>query len=523
MTDKKIIALRNNAITALKQKNYQLAHQKLLEILQVDRDYADAFFLLSKIPLENGNVKKAIELIERAIKISPKNTEYHVAMIKCLTIHGDTKETIKWIEKSITLKFKSSTDYNSLGVAYSFVGNHLQAKLMFEQAILINNNAADYYFNLASSLKFLGDFESAKDALEKAITISPKHYRSHSSLSSLGGISTQHNHIVRLKKLLTGVDNPVDMLYLSHALSLEYESLHQYDKSFQVLKKAKQQRMKQLNYNFTIDNNMFNSISNIFTDKNIKFSSGFDSDEAIFVVGMPRTGTTVVERIISNHSRVKSAGELHNFERLLRKEASIEGKLLNNDSVLRATKINYYNLGQAYIKSVRPLVGSCGKFVDKLPLNILLAGFIIKALPNCKIICLDRNPLDTIVSNYRQMFSTGYSSCNYSNSLKSTALYYVQFKKMLSLWQVLFPNNFYLVNYEKLVNNPEDEGKEIITSCGLQWQSQCVDIQNNTTAVATASALQVRQPINNNSIGNWKKYHHYLDEVKHILRMSGVN
>ena len=512
-----IATLHKNAEQAIKQQKYKEAHGQLLKILQINPQYSDAFFLLAQIPLAIGNIDKAIELLERAVKLSPSNGEYQVHLIKCYTLKADTLKIVEWADKATRLTLNSAFDNDILGVAYSRIGLYEKATQYFKKAIAIKGDEANFYYNLASSLKFLGEFDNSRQAYENAIKINPKHYKAHSALSGLGG-TTDANHIERLITLIQNEKAPENLLLLSHALASEYESTGQFDDAFQVLNKAKKLRAAQINYSFNQDAEMFASITEAFTNPSMKFSQGFNSDKAIFVVGMPRTGTTLVERIISNHSEVSSVGELHNFEILLKKMGKLNTvKLIDRESLHLASRINFEELGQAYINSVHAISGNTGKFVDKLPLNILHAGFIIKALPNCKIICLDREPLDTIVSNFRQIFSPHYAYCYYSNCLESTTKFYLKFRELYLFWQKLFPNNFLVVNYEKLVHSPESEAQKIVEFCGLSWQKHCIDIQNNSSPVATASASQVRQPINNKSVGNWKKYDKYLEKSKKLL------
>ena len=233
---------------------------------------------------------------------------------------------------------------------------------------------------------------------------------------------------------------------------------------------------------------------------------------------MPRTGTTLVERILSQHTDVTSAGELEHFGLLLKKmSSSATNRVLDAETVNATKGIDFRTLGQSYIDSTRALTGDTAKFVDKMPLNVLYVGFILQALPNAKIVCLDRNPLDTIVSNFRQLFAANSYNYNYAYDLISTAKFYLEFKSLTQLWSKKYPNNFSLVKYETLVNDPESQAKELVEFCGLTWQEDCVHIDKNSAPVATASAVQVRKPINNKSIGNWRKYDAYLDEVKVLL------
>jgi hypothetical protein len=203
---------------------------------------------------------------------------------------------------------------------------------------------------------------------------------------------------------------------------------------------------------------------------------------------------------------------------MLKKMAkTTSNRVIDADTIKATSTINFEKLGQAYIESTRAITGKTARFVDKMPLNVLYVGFILQALPKAKIVCLDRNPLDTIVSNFRQLFAVNQSYYSYSYDLETTTEFYVQFRKLAALWLELFPENFYLVNYEKLVNEPLVESQKLIEFCNLSWQEQCVNIHLNAAPVATASALQVRSPINNRSVGNWKKYDAHLANVKEIL------
>lgn len=253
------------------------------------------------------------------------------------------------------------------------------------------------------------------------------------------------------------------------------------------------------------------------------YKRGYESNEPIFIVGMPRTGTTLVERILSQHTEVTTAGELDYFGSLFKKMSqTISQRILDKETINGAKNIDFEKLGRTYIEYTRVLTGSTAKFIDKMPLNVLYVGFILQALPKAKIICLDRTPLDTIMSNYRQLFSANSYNYNYAYSLKTVAQYYVEFKQLVDFWSQKFPDNFYKINYQTLVNEPEIEAKNLVGFCGLDWQEQCLEINKNAAPVATASAIQVRKPINNKSIDNWKKYDKHLSEAKEILVNANV-
>jgi tetratricopeptide (TPR) repeat protein len=514
--------LHQQAQKSLNQGLYQQAHQYLIAILQQDKYFADAYFLLAMIASAHQNLVKAIELIKQANALNPNNAEYLSQLAKHYALDNNHVQAVHFAELTAKLIAKLTTEssltLDTLGVTYSQMGLHEKAAGFFKKAVVINDKNPNYFFNLGASLKFTGDFDGAKKAYEKTISMAPTYYKAHAALTGLGGISKDSNHIPLLDQLFSQTEHADDRLYIGHALAREYESLKDFDKAFYYLDTAKKFKLKQFNYRIEEDKALFKSLESHFKNASHSPAQGFETDEPIFVVGMPRSGTTLVERIISQHSDVTSAGELQHFGLLVKKMTkTTSNRVIDADTVTATKNINFVTLGKAYIESTRAITGKTAKFVDKMPLNVLYVGFILQALPKAKVICLDRNPLDTIVSNFRQLFAVNQSYYSYSYDLESTTEFYLLFKRLAELWLALFPDNFYLINYEKLVNDPLPEAKKLIDFCGLSWQEQCVNIHQNSAPVATASALQVRSPINNRSIGNWKKYDAYLDGVKKIL------
>ncbi len=513
-----IKSLHQQAQSALNQGEYKLAHQCLLSILQQDKYFADAYFLLAMIASAHQNFAKAIELIKQADVLAPNNAEYLAQLAKHYALENNHVLAVAIAEKTACLPSISALTFDTLGVAYSQIGLHEKSVGLFKQAIALDKSKAMYFFNLGASLKFIGDFAGARAAYEKTIELAPTYCKAHAALSSLGGISEQKNNIERLTSLFEQSINIDDKLYIGHALAREYEALKNYSQAFEYLMAAKQAKVETLEYSINDDKAMFACLQKTFQENPLKINEGFDSTEALFVVGMPRTGTTLVERILSQHSEVTSAGELQHFGLLVKKMSGTStNRVIDVDTILAAQSIDYKKLGQAYIDSTRAITGKTAKFVDKMPLNVLYVGFILQALPKAKIVCLDRNPLDTIMSNFRQLFAVNFSYYNYSYALNSTTEFYLLFKSLAEFWLKQYSENFYLVDYEKLVNNPEVEARKLVEFCDLTWQAQCLEIDKNNAPVATASAVQVRSPISAKNIGNWKKYQAFLQPVHKIL------
>ena len=250
---------------------------------------------------------------------------------------------------------------------------------------------------------------------------------------------------------------------------------------------------------------------------------GHANCEPIFVVGMPRSGTTLVDRILSSHSTVSSAGELQNFGVVLKRASGSQTPhMLDAETIAAATGLDWARVGAAYVESTRPGTGHRLHFVDKLPHNFLYAGFIARALPNAKIICLRRDPMDVCLSNFRQLFALTSPYYDYSFDLMDTGRYYLMFERLMARWHASMPGRILEVRYEELVDNQEAVTRELVAWCGLDWEQTCLRFENNQAPVATASAVQVRSPMFRTSLQRWKRYGDRMDELYRFLEDEGV-
>ena len=294
--------------------------------------------------------------------------------------------------------------------------------------------------------------------------------------------------------------------------------------AFEHLAAGKAKKRAQLRYSIEDDRALFERVQALFDRARIaRGADGYSSSEPIFVVGMPRTGTTLVERILSSHSMVLSAGELQNFGISLKRSAGTPSKrVLDEQTLERGVEVDFAALGAEYVASTRPLTGSKPRFVDKMPLNFFYIGFIHFALPEAKIICLRRGPLDTCLSNFRQMFAVGFSYYNYAYDLEDIARYYAMFDRLMSHWADVLPGKVLQVAYEDLVRDQEAQTRRLLQFCGLDWEPRCLDFQDNAAPVATASAVQVRERLYDTSIGRWRRYADKLRPLIAQLEAEGI-
>ena len=395
-----------------------------------------------------------------------------------------------------------------------------QYELGLLQADLDQHTQAQLLFNLATIQRYLGKITEAENTLDKVLQLRPLDGEAMLLRTSLRKQTVENNHIAALTKTIkTESLRPLVKTQMYYALAKEYEDVERFELSFEALKLGADTRRQNMQYKVENDLTTIAQLQQHFNQTLFaQEHQGFDNDEPIFILGLPRTGSTLVDRILSNHNKVHSAGELNNFALQMMKQIKQQP---NTDSSLAewATKLDFKKLGEDYIKSTRPSTGHTAKFIDKLPLNSLYIGLIHLALPKAKIIYVNRQPMDACYAIYKNLFTNGYP---FSYRLTELADYYAAHKQLMQHWQQTLPNVIYQIEYEQLVTNPEQEVRKLLQYCQLDWQSQCIAVEENKTATTTASASQVRQAIHSNSVNKWRNYQSQLAPLKARLESLGV-
>ena len=487
--------------------------------------HADALFLLGMVAASADQFAKATELVERAVAIEPRRAEYHAQHARCLALLQRENEALAAAERALALEPQDALTLDTIGVVLSRLAAHERAVEVFRRAVLAAPENPSFQYNLAASLRFLGRFDQAEDAYEAAIKSAPKFFRAHSALSELRKQTPERNHVARLLDALAMVGSDVDgELHLRHALAKEYEDLGNFNAAFDQLAAGKSKKRRQLSYSIDDDHRLFDKVESLFDRRRMDQTvAGHSSAEPIFVVGMPRTGTTLVERILSSHSTVVSAGELQNFGVSLKRLTNTRSnRVLDEQTLEQGMNLDLAALGERYVESTRPITGNAPHFVDKMPLNFFYIGFIHWALPNAKIICLRRHPVDTCLSNFRQMFALGFSYYNYAYDLADIGRYYTMFDHLMAHWTDVLPGKILQIQYEQLVKDQEAQTRRMLQFCGLGWEQRCLEFHANAAPVATASAVQVRERMYSTSIGRWRRYANKLGPLIEQLESAGV-
>jgi tetratricopeptide (TPR) repeat protein len=486
---------------------------------------AHAHFLFGSVAAESGRLREALEHLSRAVHLERGRADYFALLARCLAQLHALKAARDAAERAAGLQPTDALVHDTLGWVYARCGEHGQAVAHFQCAVAREPDNAQFQFNLAAALKFTGDFEAAEQAYEAAIAGRPGFYQAHWALSNLRKQTANRNHVARLEELLAGDLTEADgELYLRHALAKELEDLDEPAGAFANWAAGNARKKAELGYQFAEDEALFATLMEEFTAEVCQGAApGDPTAEPIFIVGMPRTGTTLVERIVSSQSAVFGAGELQNFGLALKRlSGSRSPKVLDPEVVRRGLDADPADLGHAYLASTRPATGSTPHFTDKTPLNFLLIGFIHRALPNARIICLRRQPMDTVLSNFRQLFATGFSYYNYAYDIEDTARYYLLFDRLMSHWDDVLPGRVLRVDYDALVANQEQQTRRLLAHLGLAFEPACLNFQHNAAPVATASAVQVREPVYRFAAGRWRRYSQQLAPAQRILEAAGI-
>jgi len=515
LTIKAALALNKGAFAALESYAKQ--------ILQLDNTYADAWFFLSLSATERRKISVAIELVDRALALSGRNLEYVAHKARLHTMVGQKEAAVAAADYAMSLGPEQSLVLDTLGVVYSRFEMQDQAREVLRLSVSLMPDNAQFQFNLASVEQFLGNAGGAEQGYRDAIRVKPDFYRAYWALSELEKNLGASGRLPDLEVLAKRTNlAPEDRLYLGHALSREYEKNGRYKSAFHALRKGKEGMRAKVGYHIADDKKMFEAIKQAFPVE-ADVTLGDLGNQNIFVLGMPRSGTTLIDRILSTHSRIVSMGEVQYFARAM-KEVSGEKsqKMLDSELVIASRHVDFSEVGRRYLFKVGEWTGIKEFSLDKMPLNFLYVGFILKALPGAKIVCVRRHPVDTCLANYRQLFAMNFSYYNYHYDLKDTAEYYCLFDALMAHWKAVFPGRFLEVDYEDIVAKPEPTVRELCNFVNVGFETAGLEFYKSKVPVSTASAMQVREPIYSSAVGRWKHYGDLLAPVFEVLSKNGI-
>ncbi len=489
--------LGNVCIAKGKHEEAESAYHKAISLRP---DFAEAYNNLGNVQAILKKTNDAEAGFSNAIRIQPDYAEAHNnlgAILNELGRHGDAAG---YCQKAIAIKPDYAEAHNNLGNAYKQMGKQDDAQACFRQAIVLKPRYVEAHHNLGNLLKAIGQMKGARDCYELAIEINPNLPECHRSLSQLKKFTREDPQLAVLHGLYKSVKKNAERAHICFALAKACEDIGEYDDAFALYEEGNFLRKKELGYSIEQDRKLFDRIRAAFDRVPAAAPEVLRDRTPILIVGMMRSGTSLVEQILASHSEVYGAGELATLDNLVRKHfLNTSGSDLEQASRMIASE---------YLDELSSLGDKRRYVTDKMPLNCLFLGFLLLAQPDIRIIHMNRDPVAVCWSNFRNYFPA--QGLGFTHDLVDLAEFYRMYESLMQFWRERFPGRIYDLNYEKLTENQEEETRKLLEYCGLEWQEGCLEFEKKKRVVNTASAVQVRNKMYKGSSKAWRKFESHL-------------
>jgi tetratricopeptide (TPR) repeat protein len=480
--------------------------------------------LASTIAEERDDLPRALQIVDAAIEHHGVGAELLLRQAQVLMRLRRRKEGVAAARRAAEISAPDARLLQALAKVHSERNEPAEAKpllararelLPLDPAILYDSAVCHFYLN---------EMDEAATLLERVLTLAPGNGFALYVRSQLRTQTAASNHVEHLRNMLMRPQiRRQDAISTYFALAKELEDLGEYQESFAALSEGNRIKRGTLAYDVRNDLDAMRKVMAHFSREAMaQASPGEAATGPIFIVGMPRTGTTLVERILGSHSDVVSLGELVDFPAemtdLAQRTYAATGS--TDTDLLRASlQMDFAELGRNYLKAVQPLAGGRKYFVDKLPFNFRYCGLIHQALPNAKIVHLTRDPLDTCYAIFKTLFINAY---HYSYQLDELAQFYIEYRRTMDHWHAALPGVIYDLSYEELVADPPAQCRRLLEWCGLPWQEEVLEFHQSQAASTTASAAQIRKPIYTSSVKKWRNFEKQLQPVVRRLADAGL-
>ncbi|WP_170827007.1 tetratricopeptide repeat-containing sulfotransferase family protein [Magnetovibrio blakemorei] len=465
------------AIAALNLGRFDFAQKLALRLLSVHRESSDAYNaynILGVVNMVNGQYAKALAHFTKALKLKPGDAQTHLNMAEALNA------------------------LNKASLAYE----HL------EHALRLEPHAPQVHYAMGTTCRAIGDADRAEEMFRATLSLDPFHPFAWKSLAEMGR-STMGQDTERMMEAVSHFQNaPHQRAQVLFALFATFERAKEDDQAFAFLEQANQLVASVQNYDVSDDEQWMQSIAEAFPKDRLDglVSPNQVTPRPIFIVGMPRSGTTLVEQVIAGHSDVQACGELPFLSAAVEFIGARPG-LNYPDTVARWKGKDIKKIAADYLDEVKSFDITQPNFTDKMPGNFPYLGVVALAFPNARIIHCQRDPIDTCLANYRQMFTEQH---RYTFDQGDLVRYFKAYSNLMAHWRSVMGAQILDVSYEALVENPEDQARRIIAFCDLPWEDECLNVGQSDRSIRTASASQVREGIHKNFVARWKRYEKHI-------------
>lgn len=463
--------------------------------------------------IRSGRAAEVLSRLETWTRDAEEAGPAHSLHLEALVSLGLTTEATAILDHALQLPCREPDACDALGFFARQLGKHDLSNSLYLKATQLNSRDAQIWYNFATSERSLGRLESAADACHRSLQLDPDFRPAVLLRSELARATPDRNNVSDLQARLTNSPREIDAMFLSYALGKELHELGRYEEACPAFSRGAALRRRHLRYDVATDEKKLAAIGQVFNGTGREPPAS--GRQHIFIVGLPRSGTTLTERILGGLSNVRSNNETDNFSTALLRHAPAGGGTVFE----RCAAADFEAVAQLYDQ----LSGAGerdGWVIEKLPMNYLYIGAIMRTYADASVVWVRRNPIDSCFAMYRTLFGGAYP---FSYAFDDLARYYAAYDGLMRHWGQLYPDRLICVDYEDLATDTTAVAKRLATRCGLAWKDAAVDIRANTSASLTASASQVREGIYTSSVGSWRKYEPFLSELKQKLETRGIS
>lgn len=514
-------ALLRDGLGALNAGELERAGAICKQVLARQPNLVQGHFLVGLVALEAKDRKTAFQAFGSVTKLDPAHSAAWAQLARLFMSEGQVNRADAALAEATQHEPNDPLVHDVIGTVYSLMGEYGLAGEWFEKACATRPDHPPFMLNLANNHVYHGRTPQALALLERVVALQPDSPQAHWSLAG-SRTARDDDHIRACARLLMrpGLHPRLQAFYY-YAIGKECEDLERWDDAFEAFARGAAARRSTVEFDEAAEIEMFAYLEQQFDESWLESASdGHPDASPIFVLGQPRTGTTLVERIISSHSEVTSAGELQQFGLGIRRlSGHRDPKRFSTGLFEAALAVDPKQLGGVYLDTTRRMRGDTPRFVDKLPQNYLCIPLILAALPNAKIVHLTRDPMDACFASFKQLFADAYL---HSYDQREMARHHARYRRLMDVWRERFPGRFLDISYEETAADLEPNVRRLLAFLDLPFEEACVSFHSQASAVSTASAVQVREPAHTRSVGRWKRYERQLEPMREALAGAGV-
>lgn len=503
----------------LKNKEFYLAEKAAREVLKQHPNHPQALHTLAKLAEQVKAYEEAVRILNLALKYSPYHANLWELLAKNSAHLGLFEQAINAANNVVKYNPDNANSYMLLATELANTGQFVQSLSALDNAITLSPNIANIHIQRGHVLKTLGKREACEQAYKKSLALDKINGTAYWALADLKSYQFSETEQKDITSLFNNNNAPqAQAAQAGFALAKHFEDNQNYDKAFYYYHKANKLRPNTV-YQAEGYQQSCAIVQQYFSKKTLSNQAVInDKPQAtpIFIVGLTRSGSTLIEQILASHSKVEGTMELYSLPRVVRKIEQLAKKRNSNYPKIMASLSSdeLAALGQSYLQETKVFRTDKPYFIDKMPPNFHNVGLINMILPNAIIIDARRHPLSTGFSNFKQHFARGY---DFSYDLKNIGHYYNCYLSLMDYWDDVLPDKVHRVQYESMVQETENQVHALLSHCGINFEQACLDFHKNKRAVRTASSEQVRQPINDKGMQQWLHFEHHLTPLKEAL------